>query len=254
MNELTVQPAGALQTVEQAAHSAKLDVLAEAAAGASRAKSTRRMYAWCWGHFAMFCSLRGLASLPAPPEVVRRFLTVLATGLPHDPTLPSPPEGYADPKNHRSVWGRQGHNGVPKQSVKSINMFRSAIIYAHESNGFPSPCNDPKVKETLKGIRRTYGRKVAKVRPLTLDILERVVEQIPDTAAGTRDRAMLTLLYAACLRRDELCNLNVENFVVDGDRAHLEIERSKTDKTGEGASVPLHRHGKTNNAPKQHHA
>ena len=77
--------------------------------------------------------------------------------------------------------------------------------------GHPSPATmqQPAVSETLKGIRRTLGTAQQTKAPLLTADVRRMVEALPDTVAGRRDRALLLLGFAGGFRRSELAALDV---------------------------------------------
>ncbi|WP_158921533.1 tyrosine-type recombinase/integrase [Acidisphaera sp. S103] len=52
--------------------------------------------------------------------------------------------------------------------------------------------------------------------------------------AGARDRALFLIGFAGALRRSELIGLDMAQVTWTGDGLKLLIERSKTDKAGEG--------------------
>jgi site-specific recombinase XerD len=66
-----------------------------------------------------------------------------------------------------------------------------------------------------------------------------MLEQVPDSLQGCRDRAILLLGFAGAFRRSELSQLLVSDLeeVPAGLRVH--IRKSKTDQEGEGQIVPI---------------
>jgi integrase len=68
-----------------------------------------------------------------------------------------------------------------------------------------------------------------------------MLEHIPDTLIGRRDRAILLIGFAAALRRSELAALNVADVEQHADGLLLRIGRSKTDQEGAGARIPIPR-------------
>lgn len=79
-----------------------------------------------------------------------------------------------------------------------------AIAEAHRSAGFPTPTADAGVKAVWAGIRRVHGTASDGAAPLTVALLCRVAEALPDGLAGARDRALILLGFAGALRRSEL--------------------------------------------------
>jgi integrase len=60
-------------------------------------------------------------------------------------------------------------------------------------------------------------------------------------APGARDRALFLLGFAGALRRSELVGLDFGHVTWTGEGFTLLIERSKTDKEGEGAEIAIPR-------------
>jgi integrase len=95
------------------------------------------------------------------------------------------------------------------------------------------------VKEVWSGIRRSKGTaQNAKAAAVTVH-LKAMLEELPDSLIGVRDRAMLLIGFAAALRRSELVALQIQDvqFVTEG--LVLVIRRSKTDQTGAGEKIAI---------------
>lgn len=104
--------------------------------------------------------------------------------------------------------------------------------------GRRSPTRTDVVRTTLAGIRRAKGTARKQARPLTADLVRQVVADLDaDRPADCRDAALLLVGFALAGRRSELVALDVEHveFVHGGMR--ILIAKSKTDQTGEGATV-----------------
>jgi integrase-like protein len=120
----------------------------------------------------------------------------------------------------------------------------AAISKLHSAAGFPdSPAamRHACVKEAWAGIRRKKGTAQTAKTAATTDYLKRMLEQVPSTLAGVRDRALLPIGFAAALRRSELVALRVEDirFVAEG--IELTIRRSKTDQEGASEKIRVQR-------------
>lgn len=171
-----------------------------------KAASTRRAYAADWRHFQAFCDARGLEALPALPATLARFVSSLATaGL------------------KASTIGRRA----------------AAVAYYHRLANLESPGNVEAVKATIRGIRRTIGAAPVKKAPATADLVQRMLDQCPNTLTGLRDRALISLGFAGALRRSELVALEVSDLVEAADGYRLTIKRSKTDQEGEGCTIGI---------------
>lgn len=184
-----------------------LENQAEAFVRAAKAPSTVRAYRSDWDHFTGWCRQYTLCPLPASPETIALYLTALAA-------------------THR-----------PATMTRRL----TAISKAHQITGHPSPATmqQPAVSETLKGIRRTLGTaQQTKVPLLTADV-RRMVEALPDTVAGRRDRALLLVGFAGGFRRSELAALNVGDVLPIEDGLVIKLRRSKTDPEGKGRDVGI---------------
>jgi integrase len=175
-------------------------------ADASKAPSTRRMYAKDWKRFETWCTAQSLRALPAMPEALALYLT------------------------HLAEQGRR---------VATMTRALVAISQRHVASGHPSPRTHGVVREVMKGIRRSLGVAQTSKSPLLPEDLVRMLSTLPNTLLGQRDRALLLLGFFAALRRSELVGLNVSDldFVREGLVVHL--RRCKTDQEGQGRKIAV---------------
>ena len=143
--------------------------------------------------------------MPAIPEVVGAYLA--AAG-----------EGYAMQTLRRRV---------------------AAIARASGTAGHPLDTKHPVIRETLRGIGRTHGSRGRRSAALTTTELKKLSQVCGPGLAGDRDRALLLVALAGALRRSELVALDVERLGWSDDGVKLLLEKSKTDKDGEGAEVMI---------------
>ncbi len=204
LDNLPVQvPAGALVPYVGDA----LDEQAASFAAASKADATRRAYSSDWRDFCRWAEAQAIATLPAAPYAVGRYLTHLA-GL-----------------------GR---------SVSTIDRRAAAIASVHRAAGLDSPTGREEVRRILAGIRNRLGRPPRKKRALTVDLVAQVVRKIRgQDLAAVRDRALILLCFGAALRRSELVGLDVEDLERHRRGLMVRLRRSKTDQTGEGRSIAV---------------
>jgi integrase len=175
-------------------------------AEAEKAPGTRVAYASDWRSFAVWCLARGATSLPAHQGIVAAFLSHLA-----------------DRGLKASTIGRRA----------------AAIADRHKRAGFDPPTNSEGVKATMRGIRRTIGSAKTGKEPIVADMLLAMLKHCPDTLAGKRDAALLSLCFAGAFRRSELCALTVQDLIAVKDGLRVRISRSKTDQTGEGTEIAV---------------
>jgi integrase len=172
---------------------------------AADAPATLRAYTADLRNFEAWCARHGMTALPANPEVVGAYLA--AAG-----------EGYAMQTLRRRV---------------------AAIARASGVTGHPLDTKHPAIRETLRGIGRTHGSRSRRSAALTTSELKKLSRVCEPSPAGARDRALLLVGFAGALRRSELVALDVERLTWSNDGVKLLLEKSKTDKAGEGAEVMI---------------
>lgn len=169
-------------------------------ASAAQAASTKRSYARDMTHFR-----KNGGKVPCSPDTVAEYLAKFA-GILAVATL-----------EHRLV----------------------AIHRAHTDKGMPSPVSDRRVKQTMQGIRRTFGvsqrQAKALVRDDLLELLTIISQQKPLKSA--RDKSLILIGFAGGFRRSELVSLRVEDITPHAHGIELLIRRSKTDQEGRGRMV-----------------
>jgi integrase len=169
----------------------------------AHAASTLKAYRTDWAHFALYCADRGARPLPADPLVVRTYLSYCADRL-----------------------------GL---KVSTLQRRVAAIAHFHRQAGQPLDTNDAAFRETWRGIRRTHGVAPEEKAPTVTEEVKAMVERLPATLVGVRDRALLLLGFAGAFRRSELCALDVADIVVwDPDGIRIRVRTSKTDQEGAG--------------------
>lgn len=172
---------------------------------AADAPATLRAYASDLKNYEAWCVRHGMGSLPATPEVVGAYLA--AAG-----------EGYAMQTLRRRV---------------------AAIARASGVAGHPLDTKHPAIRETLRGIGRTHGSRGRRSAALTTTELRKLSRVCELGLAGDRDRALLLTGFAGALRRSELVALDVEHLTWSSPGVKLLLEKSKTDKDGEGAEIMI---------------
>lgn len=181
----------------------------EAYAQRAKAENTRRAYragvrAWC-----SWCDAHHLPCLPARSEDVVAFLA--------------------------AERGR-------KMSLSTIDLRRAAIRYLHFITGCPIPTVTAKVAEAIAGMRREAAdrREVPdKKLAATTQILREIVGLIGDDLAGLRDKASLTVSFAAAFRRAELAAICIIDIEVRERGLRINLPRSKGERMGKVVMVAL---------------
>ena len=182
---------------------------AAALVGLSKAGNTKRVYASCWRSFAAYCTANDLSAWPATPAAVAAYLSRLD----------------ADGKTH-----------------STCTVHRAAIGAAHRYADPPQedPTSASVVQLVMDGIARSRGiaprRQAAAILP---DQVRKVIDSCDRSVDGVRDRAMISLWYAAGLRRSDVASLTSGCIGWHDRGAIITIPRSKGDQKGLGQSVPL---------------
>lgn len=167
-------------------------------ARASKAETTQTAYRSLWRSFITWL---GVDTLPVSVAAVINYITYLADS------------GY---------------------KVATINSTLAAIKSAHNLAGYPSPTDHPDISIVFDGIRRTLKVKPTKKASLDIEELKTIVDSLPDTLTGKRDKALILIGFAGAFRRSELVSLTVEDVKITKSKATVTLQHSKTDQEGKG--------------------
>ena len=104
--------------------------------------------------------------------------------------------------------------------------------------GFEDHTHTEEVYIAIRRLKRTKCLEQRQAAGINHDILIRMINAQPDTLAGTRNRALLSLGYDFLARRSELVAIQNKDlkFTTDGALTGL-IRKSKTDQYGRGRLV-----------------
>ncbi len=168
-------------------------------AGRSKSASTIRAYAAGWRDFLTFCEQRGTSALPASDQTVAAYLAAMAD-----------------------------------RGAKAATIARRLVVIsqAHKAADLPSPTSSSLVRRTHAGVRRTLGTAQQGKAPAVVDDLKRMLEALPDSRVGRRDRALLLLGFAGAFRRAELVSLDVSDLEFARAGLIVTLRKSKTDQEG----------------------
>lgn len=133
-----------------------------------------------------------------------------------------------DPKDIAGFFNAQ----LTTCSYATIRRRASAIRFAHVLSDLPSPISHSEVYLSMRRAARTKGRRPEQVLGLTRDLLDKMLAACPDTLAGKRDAALLSVGYDTLCRSSELSWMRVEDVRLD--EARVYIPRSKSDPFGDG--------------------
>lgn len=188
--------------------SAELALLADDARSfidSAKAAATVRGYRSDWRQFSNWCEGRGLESLPAAPETIALYLTA--------------------------------HAGI--RATATLQRHLTSISQAHQHVGHETPTSAPVVRQTWRGIRRTFGAaSVGKAPARTVEV-RAMVATLDDRPISVRDRALLLVGFAGAFRRSELVALDVDDLADTTEGLVVTVRRSKTDQEGTGEQIGI---------------
>ena len=189
----------------QAARLEELGERASAYIDGAKAENTRRSYRSDWADFTSWCEKYRRQSMPASPDTVAYYL--------------------AD----RS------------QDLKTSTLQRrlATISEAHRAAGVESPTKHTRVRYVWAGICREKGMAQGHAKPTLTKHIREMVEHLPDSLLGVRDRALILLGYAGAMRRSELVGLDVTDLAIAEEGLVVMIRKSKTDQVGVGRKIGI---------------
>lgn len=194
----------ALQSAEDLAkiHKRLEEVLAN-----TRAESTKHTYRTAWKYFELWCQQHHLSALPATSETICLYMTDLVS-----------------------------HRGRKLATAEKILV---AISQYHQWIGLEPPTRTISVRHCMSGLRRSHGVAQERKRPLLPDDLRIIVESMPDTLIGWRNRALFLLAFAGAFRRSEVIDLRVEDVEVCKEGLIVFLRKSKTDQEMAGRKIGI---------------
>lgn len=175
----------------------------------SRSANTNKAYARAWSAFTRFCLQQGFTVVPADGTTVALYL------------------------DHLNKNGKR---------ASTLSQHIAAISAAHQDSGHGfNYFKHHLVKAALKSAKRdmaTDGRsRVSKPRAFTQSEILSMVEAMPSTPQGIRDRALLLLGVNAGLRASEYAALDIHDVSFDEAGMDIRIHVSKTDQYARGEVV-----------------
>ena len=132
-------------------------------------------------------------------------------------------------------------NGCCDLCSASIQRTVAAIGTIYHYAELNNPTKHPKVKLTLRKLNRIRGNLQKQAKPLTRELLEKLLEHCDlNTVRGMRDAVLLNLGYETMRRRSELVNFRFQDIrvSVSGEYGIL-LRCSKTDQHGHGRVIPV---------------
>ncbi len=188
----------------------------------ARSESTQRKYHLFIQMYLDFCGEAGRQHLPATAATVEAFAAWLA-------------------ERPVTAGRNKGRVGLSPASIKLALSAVRALHHAHDldapSNRLANVVVEGHARERADDPGVHDGRQAPAIRLPTL--AELVAACDPETNAGVRDRAMLTLGLAMMARRSELAILDIEHLRDVEAGEEVLLRKSKTDQHGRGVVVKV---------------
>ena len=123
-------------------------------------------------------------------------------------------------------------------SYSTIRRRISALRRVNKLMGFEDLTHTDEVYLSIRKLKRSKGLEQRQAVGINHDILIKMIDAQPNTLAGTRNRALLSLGYDFLARRSELVAMKCDDltFTLDGGLKGI-IRKSKTDQYGRGRLV-----------------
>ena len=169
----------------------------------SKSDNTLRAYQADFKDFSAFCSKNGLSHMPTDPKILSLYLT------------------------HLSATSKFS---TLKRRIASISVI-------HKIKGHYLDTKHPIIMENLHGIKRVKGSHQKAKKPILINELKLIINQINQEKNETKkykNKALTLIGFSGGFRRSELVAIEYEDldFVPEG--VKIFIKRSKTDQSGEG--------------------
>lgn len=109
----------------------------------------------------------------------------------------------------------------------------ASIAKFHRINRHASPTTHEQFKVFMKGVKKKMSVRQKEAPYFTIEEFRQAITALPLTLTGVRDRLLLLLGFTGAFRRSELVALNLEDLSIKPDGILIQINRSKTNQTGE---------------------
>jgi integrase len=186
--------------------------------GNAKSPNTLNGYASDWEDFDTWCRQKRLQSLPASPQVVAAYLSDRAMNSWNGPS------------------GRL-RKLTEKAPLKLPTLLHRlwGIKYKHKECGYHFDTGCREIENVVSSLRRQNTAKEERKDPLLLSDIRGMVENLPNTLTGIRDKSLLLVGFVSAMRRSEIAALKMSNlkFVEEGIELHLNWS-----KTGE-RDIPI---------------
>jgi len=128
---------------------------------------------------------------------------------------------------------------VEHYRISTIKRRLCAIAFAHTMRDLASPTDANVVRLAVRRASRLRASRPQQKKGLTHDIRSRLLAACPDTLAGYRDAAIISVGYDTLCRSSELAAIRIEHLDLHRNGSRILIPRTKSDVAGEGRIAHL---------------
>jgi len=169
----------------------------------SKALNTLRAYKADYNDFASFCIKHGFKSMPTDPKILSLYLTHLSK----------------------------------KSKYSTLKRRLASISVVHKLSGHYIDTKHPMITENLMGIKRVKGSHQKAKKPILINDLKLIVNEIDkdkNEKRKSKNKALILVGFAGGFRRSELVSILYEDVDFVSEGVKIFVKRSKTDQSGEG--------------------
>lgn len=127
-------------------------------------------------------------------------------------------------------------------NTRTLDLHLTAIAQWHRYQGFRNPVDEPIVRKSMEGIRRTHGKPKKKAKALRLEHIGMIVDHLrhqPDSKRNARDLAIVLTGFFSAFRRSELVSIQIQDLSWEPEGLVVHLPRSKTDQESAGTKRAL---------------
>nr|CRH05648.1 Putative phage integrase family protein [Candidatus Magnetococcus massalia] len=148
------------------------------AANNATAERTHRARSSDTKRFAQWCAQHGHQALPASAKTLTRFIEEM----------------------------------IEEKALATVRRYVSSISTLHNVAQHPNPTQDPMVREALRRVADRPPRAAKGTKPISREMVQRMVNASLGTLRDQRDVALLMVAYDTMFRRTEVVALDVANL------------------------------------------
>lgn len=177
------------------------------------ADNSNKKYDSYFNKFREWCKFNSLQSLPASASTVCLYISTLVI--------------------------RHVSESVLEAHFYSIKRFHDVALR-------PNPCSDDLVKLCLEGSKRMLSKPVNKKQPVTVEMLNKIVDKFGRDSATLSDLRICTLCllgFSGFFRFSELSNILLKDLVFSETHVEIFVRKSKTDIYRRGNKVLIAKTG-----------